>query len=179
MCSYDLGGRQACRAGAHDEDVAVDEALVEARGLPLDREPALARESARRQAVEELDRGGTDHRLRAAGELHLDEPARILHPRGDDPARATRVDAAAHDPDPVRDDSGVSRNNLSAEYVLYASRYRPTYDMIKETAFNSIRLSFLSDAEKTAELARLTERFGKFEARIADMAKGLPGAKGP
>ena len=68
---------------------------------------------------------------------------------------------------------------LSAEYVLYASRYRPTYDMIKETAFNSIRLSFLSDAEKTAELARLTERFGKFEARIADMAKGLPGAKGP
>ena len=77
------------------------------------------------------------------------------------------------------DDSGVSRNNLSAEYVLYASRYRPTYDMIKETAFNSIRLSFLSDAEKTAELARLTERFGKFEARIADMAKGLPGAKGP
>ncbi len=77
------------------------------------------------------------------------------------------------------DDSGVSRNNLSAEYVLFASRYRPTYDMLKETAFNGIRLSFLSDAEKTAELGRLAQRFTAFEAKVADLAKGLPGAKGP
>jgi adenosine deaminase len=75
------------------------------------------------------------------------------------------------------DDAGVSRNNLSGEYVLYASRYKPTYDALKETVFNSIRFSFLSDAEKTAELKKLTQRFAVFEARMADLAKGLPGAR--
>ena len=77
------------------------------------------------------------------------------------------------------DDSGVSRNNLAGEYVLFASRYKPGYDTLKETVFNSIRLSFLPDAEKTAELARLTQRFLVFEARMADMSRGLPGAKAP
>ena len=76
------------------------------------------------------------------------------------------------------DDSGVSRNNLSAEYVLYAARYRPNYDALKETVFNSIRLSFLTDAEKTSELAKLAQRFAAFEARMAEMARGLPVAKG-
>jgi adenosine deaminase/adenosine deaminase CECR1 len=75
------------------------------------------------------------------------------------------------------DDAGVSRNNLSGEYVLYASRYKPTYDMLKETVFNSIRFSFLSDADKTAELAKLTQRFAQFEARMADLARGLPGPR--
>ena len=75
------------------------------------------------------------------------------------------------------DDAGVSRNNLAAEYVLYASRYKPTYDSLKETVFNSIRFSFLSDAEKTAELKKLTQRFAIFEAKMADLAKGLPGAR--
>lgn len=77
------------------------------------------------------------------------------------------------------DDSGVSRNNLAGEYVLFASRYKPSYDSLKETVFNSIRVSFLSDAEKTAELARLTQRFAAFEARMADLSRGLPGAKAP
>ncbi len=77
------------------------------------------------------------------------------------------------------DDSGVSRNNLSAEYVLYATRYRPNYDALKETVFNSIRVSFLTDAEKTAELGKLAQRFVTFEKKMAEMAKGLPVAKGP
>jgi adenosine deaminase len=77
------------------------------------------------------------------------------------------------------DDSGVSRNNLSAEYVLYAARYRPNYDALKETVSNSIRLSFLTDAEKTSELAKLAQRFATFEAKMAEMARGLPVAKGP
>ena len=68
------------------------------------------------------------------------------------------------------DDAGVSRNNLSGEYVLYASRYRPTYDMLKETVFNSIRYSFLSDAEKETELRRLEQRFAGFEAKVKDLA---------
>lgn len=77
------------------------------------------------------------------------------------------------------DDSGVSRNNLAGEYVLFASRYKPGYDALKETVFNSIRVYFLPEAEKTAELAKLTQRFLAFEARMADMSRGLPGAKAP
>lgn len=72
------------------------------------------------------------------------------------------------------DDPGVSRNNLSGEYVLYASRYKPSYDALKETVFNSIRYSFLSDAEKTAELSGLAQRFAVFEARGRELANGAP-----
>jgi len=70
------------------------------------------------------------------------------------------------------DDPGVSRNNLSAEYVLYTSRYKPSYDGLKETVFNSIRYSFLSEAEKAAELKVLTQRFTAFEARGRELAAG-------
>lgn len=72
------------------------------------------------------------------------------------------------------DDPGVSRNNLSAEYVLYTSRYKPSYDALKETVFNSIRYSFLSEAEKAAELKILTQRFAVFEARARELANGAP-----
>ncbi len=72
------------------------------------------------------------------------------------------------------DDPGVSRNNLSAEYVLYTSRYKPSYDALKETVFNSIRYSFLSEAEKAAELKILTQRFAAFEARARELANGAP-----
>ncbi|MSP75067.1 MAG: adenosine deaminase [Rhodospirillaceae bacterium] len=72
------------------------------------------------------------------------------------------------------DDPGVSRNNLSGEYVLYTSRYKPSYDALKETVFNSIRYSFLSEAEKAAELKALTQRFAAFEARARELANGAP-----
>lgn len=71
------------------------------------------------------------------------------------------------------DDPGVSRNNLSGEYLLYASRYRPTYDQLKNTVYNSIRHAFLSEAEKREELARLDARFAAFEAKIARLAEAL------
>ena len=74
------------------------------------------------------------------------------------------------------DDAGVSRNNLSGEYVLFASRYRPSYDVVKETVMNSIRFSFLSDADKANELKNLAARFTAFEAKARDLANGLPGA---
>src|SRR6185436_10418768 len=41
------------------------------------------------------------------------------------------------------DDAGVSRTNLSGEYLLYASRYKPSYDELKRVVYNSIRYSFL------------------------------------
>jgi adenosine deaminase/adenosine deaminase CECR1 len=68
------------------------------------------------------------------------------------------------------DDAGVSRNNLSGEYLLYASRYRPSYAELKRTVADSIRYAFLDEAEKRVQLARLAQRFAAFEARIAALA---------
>lgn len=69
------------------------------------------------------------------------------------------------------DDPGVSRNNLSGEYLLYASRYKPSYDELKNTAMNSIRYSFLGKAEKKSEMQALKQRFDEFEAKVAQMIK--------
>ena len=71
------------------------------------------------------------------------------------------------------DDSGVSRNNLSNEYFLFASRYKPSYDTLKKVVGDSIRYSFLSTVEKTSQLQQLDQRFIKFEAAVAKMARGL------
>ena len=71
------------------------------------------------------------------------------------------------------DDPGVSRNNLSGEYLLYAMRYKPTYDELKQVVYNSIRYSFLHADEKREEMAKLDRRFAAFEAKIA----ALPRAK--
>ena len=68
------------------------------------------------------------------------------------------------------DDTGVSRNNLSGEYLLYVSRYKPSYDELKHTVYNGIRYSFLSEDEKREEMEKLDKGFAAFEARIA----GLP-----
>jgi adenosine deaminase/adenosine deaminase CECR1 len=70
------------------------------------------------------------------------------------------------------DDAGVSRSNLSGEYLLYASRYRPSYPALKQTAYNSIRHSFLTEAEKREETARLDRRYTAFEARMAVLVRG-------
>lgn len=69
------------------------------------------------------------------------------------------------------DDPGVSRSNLSNEYLLFIVRYRPTYEELKKVAYNSIRYSFLSESEKRDELKSLDKRFTGFEARIAKMAR--------
>ncbi len=69
------------------------------------------------------------------------------------------------------DDAGVSRNNLSGEYLLYMSRYQPTYDELKETVYNSIKYSFLNDSEKRGEMKGLDARFADFEARIAALPR--------
>jgi adenosine deaminase/adenosine deaminase CECR1 len=69
------------------------------------------------------------------------------------------------------DDPGVSRNNLSGEYALFVSRYKPSYNELKEIVFNSIRYSFLRDEEKGAELTALGMRFNKFEADVEKLTK--------
>jgi adenosine deaminase/adenosine deaminase CECR1 len=65
------------------------------------------------------------------------------------------------------DDSGISRNNLSGEYLIYIRDYRPTYKELKNTAYNSIRFSFLTDKEKEIELKKLDTKFAEFESKIA------------
>ncbi|MEY2633668.1 MAG: hypothetical protein RIR00_2322, partial [Pseudomonadota bacterium] len=67
------------------------------------------------------------------------------------------------------DDSGVSRNNLSGEYLLYASRYRPSYKELKQTVYNSLRHAFLPAARKKEEIRKLDQRFREFEARISEL----------
>ena len=71
------------------------------------------------------------------------------------------------------DDAGVSRNNLSNEYFLFASRYKPSYDVLKKVVGDSIRYSFLSATDKADQLQQLDQRFTKFEAAVAKMARGL------
>ena len=68
------------------------------------------------------------------------------------------------------DDPGVSRDNLSTEYLLFISRYKPTYEELKKTAYNSIRYSFLSESEKQTEMKSLDQRFEIFEAKLAKLA---------
>lgn len=66
------------------------------------------------------------------------------------------------------DDSGVSRNNLTGEYVLLASRYKPSYKTVKEYVYNSIKYSFLSEGDKDLLTNSLDVRFENFEAEMAE-----------
>jgi adenosine deaminase/adenosine deaminase CECR1 len=65
------------------------------------------------------------------------------------------------------DDPGVSRNNLSHEYLLFTSRYKPSYDELKTVVYNSIHHAFLNEDEKRSVLRELDRRFAVFEAEIA------------
>ena len=65
------------------------------------------------------------------------------------------------------DDAGVTRHNLANEYVLFASRYKPGYAEVKKASYNSIRYSFLPEADKQRLTRQLDARYARFEADIA------------
>ncbi|MCF6311810.1 MAG: hypothetical protein L3J39_05095 [Verrucomicrobiales bacterium] len=67
------------------------------------------------------------------------------------------------------DDSGVSRNNLSHEYVLLATRYQPSYSQIKKYVYNSITYSFLDEKNKARLTTQLDTRFRAFEQKMAKL----------
>ena len=69
------------------------------------------------------------------------------------------------------DDSGVSRNNLTGEYVLLASRYKPSYETVKKYVYNSIKYSFLSEGDKQKLTGYVDTGFSKFEAEMAEYRK--------
>ncbi len=66
------------------------------------------------------------------------------------------------------DDSGISRNNLTGEYVLLAARYKPSYKTVKEYVYNSIKYSFLYESDKGLLTNSLDVRFEKFEAEMSE-----------
>lgn len=67
------------------------------------------------------------------------------------------------------DDAGVTRHTLAQEYVLFASRYQPTYAEVKRAAYNSLRYAFLAAPDKARLTRDLDTRFAAFEAAIAAM----------
>ncbi|MDC9597848.1 adenosine deaminase family protein [Xenorhabdus anantnagensis] len=69
------------------------------------------------------------------------------------------------------DDPGVSRIDLTHEFVTFATNYKPSYADIKKAVFNSIRYSFLTSEEKSAELKDLQSRFLIYESEIARVEK--------
>ena len=69
------------------------------------------------------------------------------------------------------DDEGVSRSTMSNEYLLFVSRYKPSYAVLKKTIFNSLEFSFLDQAEKVKQKKILEQRFMEFERTIADELK--------
>ncbi|WP_341747279.1 hypothetical protein [Candidatus Tisiphia endosymbiont of Dascillus cervinus] len=69
------------------------------------------------------------------------------------------------------DDPGVSRNNLTDEYLKFVTRYKPSYDKLKEIVSNSIKYSFLTEDEKTKQIDLLNKKFIFFEDTIASFVK--------
>lgn len=69
------------------------------------------------------------------------------------------------------DDSGVSRNNLTNEYMILAKDYKPSYRRIKSYVYNSIKYSFLRKEEKELLKKDLDKRFMIFEKEMAELSK--------
>lgn len=67
------------------------------------------------------------------------------------------------------DDSGVSRNNLTSEFLLLSTRYKPPYKKIKQYVYNSIQYSFLSKHQKAVVTKRLDDSFILFEKDMANL----------
>lgn len=71
------------------------------------------------------------------------------------------------------DDAGVSRNNLSSEYVKLASRYPFSYKQVKAIVYNSIKYSFMSGKDKAGMTKVLDTQFAAFENDIASNLSGI------
>ena len=61
------------------------------------------------------------------------------------------------------DDEGVSRTDLTTEYYRAAWEHGLDYRTLKQIARNALIHSFLPDAQRRAELARLDGAFATFE----------------
>lgn len=68
------------------------------------------------------------------------------------------------------DDEGVSRTDLTSQYVQAARRHRFGYRALKGFARNGLRCAFLTPAEKRVALAEQAALFRRFEARYRPRA---------
>jgi len=64
------------------------------------------------------------------------------------------------------DDEGVSRTDLTAQYVKAVRQHGFGYRRLKQFATDGLRCSFLTPSEKKAALTDQAERFKEFESRF-------------
>ena len=72
------------------------------------------------------------------------------------------------------DDAGVTRHNLANEYMLFASRYKPSYADVKKLSYNGVRYAFLAADDKVRLTRQLDARFAAFEAEVAKLNVAAP-----
>ena len=72
------------------------------------------------------------------------------------------------------DDEGVSRSNLTMEYVKAVQRYDLGYEDIKTISRDCLAHSFLPDEVKSERLAMLEAAFARFEESLATGYREIP-----
>lgn len=100
-----------------------------------------------------------------AVEISLSSSDQILGVRGDRHPLRTYVAAGV----PVAiatDDEGVARSDLTNEYLRAAMEHRLGYLELKKISRDSLRYSFLRDADKRTLLERLDRMMSEFEAAV-------------
>ncbi|HHI88668.1 MAG TPA: adenosine deaminase, partial [Hellea balneolensis] len=65
------------------------------------------------------------------------------------------------------DDEGVSRHDLTTEYMRAVKAYRLSYEEIKQISYNGLKYAFVDAQTKARLLKELDEKFASFEARYA------------
>ena len=134
-------------------DIADAQRIGHGVDLPYEKNPVALLKDIKENAVIEINFSSNEFILGVKG----DEHPYLIYSRYDVPLVI------------ATDDSGVSRNNLSHEYVLLATRYHPTYERIKKYVYNSITYSFLKEEEKASLLKDLDKRFLLFEKEMANL----------
>jgi adenosine deaminase len=72
------------------------------------------------------------------------------------------------------DDLGVSRADLTQEYVRAVDEHGLTYSQLKQISRNTLAYSFLDADDKARELRRLEQAFAEYEARLPGIFKAVP-----
>lgn len=72
------------------------------------------------------------------------------------------------------DDLGVSRADLTQEYVRAVDEYGLTYSQLKQISRNALAYSFLDVGTKARELQRLEGAFEEYEARLPHIFNAVP-----
>jgi adenosine deaminase len=72
------------------------------------------------------------------------------------------------------DDVGVSRADLTEEYVRAVHEHGLTYSELKQISRNTLVYSFLEPEAKARELKRLDRAFREYEARLTTIARLVP-----